>query len=324
MTVADPSSVRACLAVLHGVPAFTLTGEDVRRWSNGMFTNNTRRLRPGQGNRHCACDDRGRLQGVLDLYLIADDKVALVLEGMTREAFMARYGMYLVLDDIEVGDEDSVPAVLTLQGPDTASVLEAAGLPFPDGSHAHSEVGGDPFTDEMGLRVCRKDRTGLDGVDILCGQARVAGLVTELESAGAQAVSPDVLDALRVLHGRAAWPADGNPKTMVHELRLNEECCAFDKGCYVGQEVLNRIDVRGGINKRLTGLQLSAPVEIGAAVRLNGRTVGKISSRATLGSGVEVALGLLRKTAWEAGTAVSVLDGDLEVSGCVVELPLTA
>ena len=44
-------------------PVFRLVGSDVRRWTNGMFTNNTRRLRPGQGNRHCACDDRGRVRG---------------------------------------------------------------------------------------------------------------------------------------------------------------------------------------------------------------------------------------------------------------------
>ena len=322
MTVVDPSSVRACLAELRSVPAFTLTGADVRRWSNGMFTNNTRRLKPGQGNRHCACDDRGRVQGVLDLYMLADDKVALVLEGMTLEAFMARYRMYLILDDIEVDEDHAAPTVLTLQGPDTEAVLASVGLPFPDGSHASVEVGGDPFTQEAGLRVCRKDRTGLDGVDLLCGPARVADLIEGLTGAGAEVVSLDVVDALRVLHGRAAWPADGNPKAMAHELRLNEECCAFDKGCYVGQEVLNRMDVRGGINKRLTGMRLSAPVELGAAVRANGRTVGKVSSRAMLPSGEQVVLGLLRKAAWEAGTEVSVLDGEVEVSGSVVELPL--
>jgi len=319
LTVVDPASCRACFVQLADVPVFTLTGDDVRRWTNGMFTNNTRRLKPGQGNRHCACDDRGRIQGVLDLYFLADDKVALVLEGMTLEAFMARYRMYLMLDDIELDDEDDPPLVLTLQGPDTAAVLAAAGLAFPEQAHGHVEVGGDPFTSADGLRVCRKDRTGLGGVDLLCGRDRLAEVVASLEAAGARAISADELDALRVVGGRAAWPVDGTDKSMVHELRLNEECCAFDKGCYVGQEILNRIDVKGAITKRLTQLRLSGSVGVGAEVSLDGRVIGTVSSRATLASGDELALAVVRKAAWAPGTVVKVADGNARIDAVVVE-----
>ena len=320
MTVVDLARTSACLVRLEGTPVFTLTGDDVRRWTNGMFTNNTRRLKPGDGNRHCACDDRGRVLGVLDLYMLAADRVAIVLEGMTLDAFVARYRMYLLLDEIEL-DADDAPVLLSVQGPSAQSVVTAAGLSWPERDHGHIEMGGDPFTSPTGLRICRKDRTGSGGVDLLVGVESVEAVEAQLRVAGAVVCSIEELDGRRVVGGRAAWPADGTGKSMVHELRLDAECCAFDKGCYVGQEVLNRIDVKGAINKRLTGVQLDSAVGSGASVELNGRTVGQLTSRATLATGEELGLGVLRKTVWAIGTSVTVVDGDRQVAGTVVALP---
>jgi len=101
---------------------------------------------------------------------------------------------------------------------------------------------------------------------------------------------------------------DATDKSMVHELRLNEECCAFDKGCYVGQEVINRIDVRGAIQKRLTRLVIDGAVPLGAEVRLGEKRMGTLTSRATYGD-QELGLGVLRKAGWEEGTELVVSDG---------------
>lgn len=302
---ADAARAR-CVLVHH--PAFAalrLRGEEVRRWTNGMFTNNTRRLVPGQGNRHAWCSDRGRVEGVLDLYMTAEDTVVLVLEGVTPEAFAARFRMYLMLDDIELEDlsdpdEGEPTAVWTLVGPETRAVLTAAGLGLPSDDHAHAV--------HDGVRVLHRDRVGLGGAELLVPASRQDSLLKAILDAGATTSAPALLDALHIIAGRARWPVDGTEKSLVHELRLNEDCVAFDKGCYVGQEVINRLDVRGGVQKRLTQVALDQPLPAGSPVQLDGKALGTLTSVATL-DGRTVGLGVLRKAAWEPGTVLVVGDG---------------
>lgn len=298
------SNARQAALVVHHPAASVvrLTGDEVRRWTNGMFTNNTRRLTLGQGNRHAWCNDRGRVNGVLDLYLVAEDQVVLVLEGVDSASFAKQFQMYLILDDIELDDltdvdEDGAVALVSVCGPQTGAVLAAAGLSLPEADHQHVVVDG--------VRVCHRDRTGLGGADLLVPVGDLDAWMQRLTDGGARPGTPDMLDALRILDGRAAWPVDGTDKSLVHELRFNEDCCAFDKGCYVGQEVINRVDVRGGVQKRLTMLTLDAAPSSGAAVQVDGKAVGTVTS-ITTADGTVRALGVLRKAAWEPGTVVDV------------------
>ena len=144
-----------------------------------------------------------------------------------------------------------------------------------------------------------------------------------MTAAGALPIGTQTLDAARVLAGRAQWPEDGTDKSMVHELRYNEDVCAFDKGCYVGQEVINRIDVKGAINKRLTGILLDQPVPVGAeATGEDGKVVGRVTSVAVIGDQI-FGLGVLRKTHWEPGAAITVAGADGPVGGRVAALPFT-
>ncbi len=297
-------------------PVFRLEGDDVRRWTNGMFTNNTRRLQPGQGNRHCACDDRGRVKGILDLYFLADDRVRIVLDGMLLEDFEQRYQMYLLLDDIEMESEDVV--VLTVQGGATDAILTALELPVPVEDHAHTTATGE----WEGIVVCRRDRIARTGVDLLVPPAQAPTIWRALLAAGVLPMGVDDLHGLRVVAGRVTFPIDASDKSMVHELGLNTDCCAFDKGCYVGQEIINRIDVRGAFQKCVTTVLLESHVPQGASVRVDGKIMGTLTSRTTY-NGQELGLGVLRKAAWPVGTELTVpLEDGGVVAGRVVEAPL--
>ena len=304
----------AIVADLSWVDVLDLQAPELRRWANGMFTNNIKRLGSGRGNRNAMCDDRGRVQGLLDLYCLDDQHFIAVLDGVDAGWFEERYRMFLILDDIEVDPRPDDRIVLTVQGPAAASAVEAAGLPAPAVDRAH-EAGPD------GIRVARRDRFGHGGFDLLVPAAQAAAVWAALTAAGALPVGTQTLDAARVLAGRAQWPEDGTDKSMVHELRYNEDVCAFDKGCYVGQEVINRIDVKGAINKRLTGILLDQPVPVGAeATGEDGKVVGRVTSVAVIGDQT-FGLGVLRKTHWEPGAAVTVAGADGPVGGRVAELP---
>jgi folate-binding protein YgfZ len=147
----------------------------------------------------------------------------------------------------------------------------------------------------------------LGGFDLLLPTEAIVQIHADLLAAGASPIGQTAFDALRIRHGRARWPVDGNEKTLVHELAINEEVCNFNKGCYLGQEVINRIDVKGQVAKKIMTLVIDGP-ELppkGAEVRLEDKAVGIITSTAH-SDGQSLALAVLRKKAWAPGLSLVV------------------
>lgn len=297
-------------ATLFELPlqAVILQADCLPRWINSMFTNKYSDVEPGQGRRSVIADDRGRVGGLVDWYRLSEERYLGVLEGMTVEAFLTRFQMYLVLEDIEPEEVEDVD-LLSLQGEGALAVVETAGLPLPEADHAHREG-------QDGLRVLRRDRSGAGGVDLLVPRSATAALRARLLAAGASEGDALLLEALRIQAGRAAWPKDGTDKSMVHELNLQGECVSFDKGCYLGQEVINRIERVGGVRKRLTRLTVDGPVAEGATVFLGEEEVGRLSSAVQVGD-QSLALATVRESAWAPGTVLRVRDGEVDRVGTV-------
>lgn len=295
----------------HGV--VSLTGPDARRFSNGMFTNNVRAMPVGGGNRNAMVDDKARIQGLLDLYCVAPERFLAVLEGVTPEAFEARYGKYVIFDDVELADESDALGVVSVQGPAAADVLGRAGLPVPTES-VHVAV------DE--LRVARRDRCLAGGYDVIAPRDALPALWEGLVAAGARRAGFEAQEIVRVDAGLPRWPVDFGEKSLLHELRLVPTHGAFDKGCYIGQEVINRIDTMGQVTKKLWGLEMGedALPPAGAEVRIGGDVVGATLSGARDGGRVRV-LAMLRKAAWTPGAEVQVVAGDRAVAAVVRDLP---
>ena len=298
------------LVDLASTALLTVQGEELQRWLNGMFTNKYAEMEPGQGARSVIVDDRGRVQGLVDWYCLDPQRFLGVLEGVDAAWFEERFRMFMMLDDIEC-EAVAEQSLLHLCGPGVDGVLAALGLPRPQADHGHAAVG-------EGLRVMRKDRTGLGGVDLVVPREVLDTTFAALRAAGASPMGHLALDALRILAGRAAWPQDGTEKSMVHELRYNLDCVHFQKGCYLGQEVINRVERVGGVKKKLTRLKLAqdAVPPLGAEVLLGEELVGSLSSVARIGQEVW-ALGTLREAAWTEGTSVQVRAGDRQVAATV-------
>ena len=108
---------------------------------------------------------------------------------------------------------------------------------------------------------------------------------------------------------------------MIHEAGLQSHAVSFDKGCYLGQETVARVEYRGGVNRRLVGLRLPASAHEGDEVHLGERLVGTLTSVADHPLFGPIALATLRKEA-AAGAAVTV--ADLEQPAIVVALPFPA
>ncbi|MCK6505842.1 hypothetical protein L6R53_21050 [Myxococcota bacterium] len=306
----------AALFDLADAGLIVLEGEEVRRWINAMFTNKYTDVAPGQGRRSVIVDDRGRVQGLVDWYCVDEQRFLGVLEGVTAAWFEERFRMFLALDDIEPLMLEGA-SLLSLQGPGADGVLSRLGLPCPAEDHAHLAVDGGAAEGQT-LRVLRRDRLGVGGLDLLVPTAVLDATWAAAVAVGATPAGRQAQEALRVRAGRAAWPQDGTDKSMVHELHYNLDCVSFDKGCYLGQEVINRVERMGGVRKKLTRIELAAGAlpEPGAEVLLGEEVVGAVTSVARVGDRAW-ALASLREAAWAPQTAVVVRSGDQALSATV-------
>jgi folate-binding protein YgfZ len=192
-------------------------------------------------------------------------------------------------------------AAVSVRGPDALAVVSAQlGIDVPETAHAFVATGG--------CLVVRADWPGNPGVDILGPRADVDAIVTRL---GLPVV--DVADAerLRIESGVPRQGVDIDDTTIPQEAFLERDAVSFTKGCFLGQELVCRIDSRGHVNRFLRVLTLPAPVEPGAVVTAAGGEVGRVTSVAPTSAGA-VALATLRREV-DPGATVRVADVDATV-----------
>lgn len=290
-----------------------LLGPDARRFANGMFTNNIRDLPVGACNRSAMGDEKAKLQGLLEVARVGEEALLVVLDGVPAAEFVARYEKFILFDDVELCDRSEDRVVVHLAGPGGAEVLARAGLPAPTPGQALAAA-------EVWL--LGRQRGGGGGVDLVVPTTAVTELWAALRAAGAGIGGSEALEALRVRAGRVRWPVDMGERALVHEMRLVEDCCSFTKGCYIGQEVINRIDVMGQVAKKVWGLRMveDAIPPVGAEVKLGEDVVGSTRSGAREG-GIARVLAVLRKAAWQPGLVVDVVAAGRTVQGVVEDLP---
>ena len=258
-----------------------LRGSDVRRFCNGMFSNNARDLAVGDGQKTAMLDDRGRIVGLMDLYCRAEDDWVAVLEGMSADDFGDRYALYVVLDDVEIVPLDWV--IGTMQG-----ISEAPEAP--------------------GVIVGNRDRSGAGGFDLIGSADLVSAVMGAVEDTASTRLEYD-----RVAAGLPRFPVDFSAKQLPHEMGMREAFLHFEKGCYVGQETVNRIDVMGGVKRQVAAVVCDGPAVLGAELRAGGKLVGRLTSVLQHPELGVVALSVLRKPNDETGV---VLDASWEGGSC--------
>lgn len=296
--LAEAALVRASSGTFQGPTGIlTFVGPDARRFCNGMFTNNIRNLAVGRSNQNAMVDEKARLQGLHDLACLADTPeigghFRATLEGVTVEQFLARYAKYIIFDDVELTDVSEDWRVFTVQGPAAAAKLEGAGLPVPANEGDVVAIAGDL----AGATVTKRARSVAGGFDVCVPAAEAATWVERL----GPLLDPATLERLRVEAGLVRWPVDMGERALPHELRVVPRMCNFEKGCYIGQEVINRIDVMGQVNKQVWGLVCDALPEPGTEVKQGDDVVGFVLS-GVQEDGYARALVLLRKVAWAPG-----------------------
>jgi folate-binding protein YgfZ len=288
-----------------------LSGAGAVEFLNGQVTNELADLASGEGRYAAFLTHKGKMLG--DLRILAtgdgeDGAPAELLLDTERVALQELFDMirrFKVGYDVELHKRTLERGLLSLIGPESDRVAGTDGAgadagartTLPSEEHANAPV----EIDGIAALAIRTDV----GVDLLCDSAGTERLRGALLARGAQAVSEQAAECMRIERGRPRYGVDIDASTIPQEAGMNARAVSFTKGCYVGQETVARLHYKGKPNRHLRGLRLSAPVESGAELRLGERTVGHIGSVAVSPVLGPIALALVRREA-EPGATVQV------------------
>ena len=302
---------------LLGTGALRLTGADRLEFLHGQVSNEVKRLHPGEGRAALRLNVRGHALALMRVYR-RDDDLFVAPEGDSAEALEAGLRAHIIFDQVEIENLSESLTALTLQGKNAAETLQKVfdevvdtELPAPD-----------TFTQVLfasaKVLVSPVARSRAGGVDLHVLTRDAGALVEALQNAGAGLAGEDALEAHRIAAGLAG-AAEGGEGVLPQEAGLTY-AVSYRKGCYLGQEIMARIEARGKVRRQLVGLNLTALPEPGVRDLTQGeKTVGRLGGVAVHPQLGVVALGSVRSEI-EAGEELEVGG----VAGVVSTLPLTS
>ncbi|MBM3784655.1 MAG: folate-binding protein YgfZ [Acidobacteria bacterium] len=293
----QPFFENAALFELPGRGRIRAFGEDRKRLLHAMTTNHVQRLEPGQGCYAFFLNAQGRI--LSDVTVIArEDHLLLDVEPGSRAFVMEHLDHYIIADDVTLEDASDAATTLALEGPAAAEILESIGAPAPVNDYDSVEW--------AGRLIVKTSYSGATGFHIYLSPLDAPVLRETLADAKAVEVSPEDVEIARLLHARPLFGVDITSANLPQETQLSH-ALHFTKGCYLGQEIVERIRSRGHVNKVLTRVQLPSLPAPHAKLLADGKEVGEVTSAVVdPRNSVAVALGYVRAEVLKAGTALSV------------------
>jgi folate-binding protein YgfZ len=305
-----------------------LTGADRARFLHGQVTNDIKRLGSGEGCYTAIVDAKGKLQADATIFCLPEE-LLLDLEPGLNTAVAQRLEKFLVADDVQIVDVTALYGLLSVQGPKAEEVVRAAGLTSALPAREFNAVQlSDPRLGETYL--VNLPRLATSGFDLFAPAQSQVNLTQRLLAAagsiGGGAVGWQALETVRVEAGIPRFGVDMDQANFPQEAGIDGRAVSYNKGCYVGQETLNRIHTMGHVNRLLCGLRwasdlASLPAK-GDPLYLTGREVGYITSAVRSAHlHANLALGYVRREASQPGTRLTLRAGQSETSIGIVELP---
>jgi len=282
-----------------------LTGEDRVRWLNGMVTNNVRDLAVGQGVYSFLLNAQGRIQGDLVAYNRGDYLLVTTDRGQAP-AIAAIFEHYIIMDDVEVADISDKLATIGVAGPNAPGVLSKAGIEV-----AQLQPGqvSDTVWCGIGISVARSAQSAMDGYEIWFSGDNTHKIWEALRSGGATPMGSDALELYRIVRGVPRFGIDLRDKDLPQETGQHY-ALNFAKGCYIGQEIVERIHSRAILHRTFVGFELEGePPAPGTEVRLGEKKKGETTSAARVplpGGERTLALGYVHPDIATPGTNVQI------------------
>ena len=294
-----------------------VSGSEATTFLNGLVTNDMKTMSKHRWMPAAFPTVQGRLIGAVRVIRAADPLFLIDTDAASHEGVLKTISRFTMAGDFYVTDVTAQTSMLSVQGKQAAAVSEKvlrAGL-YDLPRNYVVEI----FWQNSNVTILRATQTSEDGFDIVIDADKAAELRQALEQAGAQPVSEDTREILRIEAGIARYGRDMDETNIVTETNL-DDAVSFTKGCYLGQEIIVRIKHRGHVAKKLTGLRFDTDRQIkpGAIVEVDGKEIGRVTSTAVSPKVGSIGLGYVRYEYLDAGTKVLVED---EISATVTELP---
>lgn len=310
----------------------SFTGPDRMRYLNAILTNNIKDLPVGLGNVSLLLNPQGHILAEIETYAFAE-RLFCVSYAMIREQLIAWLDKYIIMDDVSLTDETARYGTLAVEGPKAAAaVKELTGVELRQLGELASmdaEILRSPQDDTLGkslaqvlipCRVVKRSQGGIAGAEFVVERGRVAelwGILLEVvRGHGGGPMGYTALSAQRLVLGAPWFGYDFGEKQIPHEAGLENSHISYTKGCYTGQEIVERVRSRGQVNRRRVELLFTgdAVPEAGAVLTVDGKEMGVVTRAArTWDPPRVIGMGYVRKEANAPGTSLQWAGGTATV-----------
>lgn len=267
------------------------TGPDAASFLHGQLANHIQTLTPGQATRSLLLNHKGHAMAEAMVLRDAADRFRLVVDDGALAWTRRTLDDHRVFDQVDLSSA-AEERLVTLQGDVAQQVLRTVTTDVVPAENAHVAA----RVAQADVTVWRRRRAAAGGYDLLVPTGALARVLDALRAGGAAWVGEDALDAAKVAAGLPSAGGEGGEGVLPQEAGL-EGALSYRKGCYLGQEIMARIEARGNLRRALTTVVLDGPPEsdgAAAEVRHAGKVVGRLGTVARLPDGTYRALAVLR------------------------------
>jgi len=302
----------------------SLTGADRVRWLNGMVTNNIRDLAVGSGVYSFLLNPQGKILG--DLYAYnRGESIVVDTDQSQVEKILATFDHYIIMDDVEVTNLSEAVTALGVSGLRARQVVRDCGIEIPETPPL--QIFDATCTCDCECTQCtavRGEDFEAESYELWLEPKDVRKTWDALVAHGATPVGYEALELQRISQGIPLYGVDIRERELPQETE-QARALNFNKGCYVGQEIVERIRSRGAVHRKFSGFMAEGAGAIAPGMKIvaGEKEVGEITSVATLqvpGGDRTVALGYLRRELSVPGREVTI--GGIPAS--VIPLPAEA
>lgn len=313
MTAYEALRSRTATLELSGRGKIRVTGEDRARFLHAMSTNHVNGLKPGEGLYTLFLSAQGKI--IADAYLYNFGESFLLDTPAEVIAKLTEYlDRFIIADDVEMRDETERWSALGLEGPESLGTAAELGIAIPEESFGISDWGN-------GF-VARTAATGPVGVRLFVPRSEFPALRERLAGLGIPEASGADADVVRIENGVPRYGDDFNERHLAAEAGLMH-AVHNNKGCYVGQEIVERVRSRAQLHREFRKLRISgreAP-QSGTKLLRDGKEAGEVTSAAFSPSlGTVVALGYVRTDAAQPDAPLTLAGSDATATVAVARL----
>ena len=297
-------------------------GSEAVMFLNGLITNDMKTLAVNTWMPAAFANVQGRLLAAVRV-IHREDGFLIDTEDVTHDTILKILERFTLAGDFRVMEVTNETVLLSIQGKSAESTMRAV---FGDESTVERQkVLNGKLANGHEVTIIRATHTAENGFDLFADANDAQSLRESLIKAGAQDVSFETLETLRIEAGIPRYGVDMDETTVVTEANL-DEAVSFTKGCYLGQEIIVRIKHRGHVAKKLTGMIFGVDAELkrdAKVLSVDDKEIGRVTS-STFSPRLNqtIALGYLKFDYLAPGTRVKASVDETQVAGEVAELPL--